>query len=399
MKNDSLFAFFAVFSVAFAFGVISPILPFFLTHLKLEGFMLGLFFSGFSLGRILITPVVAKISDKYNKFVLIILGLLLFSIATYLYTIFLLNKYVIILLRLTQGIGASMVIPTSLAVFGENTRKGKEGTSSGIFSFSFSLGMGTGPLISGVIATKYGIKEVFILSTIMSTISLIAISIRTLMKKFKSERKIGFVKKEKISFELSELFRDLRMFSLFLTRFCMAVGRTSIFIFFPILASQFKMSYAGIGVFITFMSILGAIFQLLFGKIADKLGGKFHVFIIVGLLTLALTTYSLSLTKNKVMLAALFILGGLSTGMITPSTTAISIQLSREKKNAFGGVMGIVNWGTSVGIVTGSFLLSIVEKAFGLKTTFLVASIIILLPTFLIFAEFFHNGKERRRGF
>ncbi len=398
MKNDSFFAFLAVFSVAFAFGVISPILPFFLTHLKLEGFMLGLFFSGFSLGRILITPVVAKISDKYNKFLLIILGLLLFSMATYLYTVFLLNKYVIILLRLTQGIGASMVIPTALAVFGENTKKGKEGTSSGIFSFSFSLGMGAGPLISGIIATKYGIKEVFILSAMMSSISLIAISIRTLIKKFKNERKV-FAKKDKISFKLSELFRDLRMFSLFLTRFCMAVGRTSIFIFFPILASQFKMTYASIGIFITFMSILGAIFQLLFGKISDKLGGKFHIFIITGLLMLSFTTYALSLTKNEYMLIALFVLGGLSTGMIMPSTTAISIQLSREKKNAFGGVMGIINWGTSVGIVAGSFLLSIIEKAFGLKTTFLVASIIIILPTFLIFAEFFRNGKERRRGF
>ncbi len=393
MRNDFIFAFFAVFSVAFAFGVISPILPFFINNLKLTGFMLGLFFSGFSLGRILVTPMMAKIADKYNKFALILSGLLIFSTATYLYTIFLLNKYVIILLRFTQGVGASMVIPTALAVFGENTKVGEEGTSSGIFSFSISLGMGIGPLISGVMATIYGIKYIFVLSATMSIFSFIVLFIRMLTKKY-GKNKI-FVNKDKISFRLSELIKDLRMFSLFLIRFCVAVGRTSILIFFPILALRFKMNYASIGIFITLMSVLGAIFQLVFGKIADILNGKFHFFIIVGLLTLSLATYSLILVKSKLLIFALFVLGGLSTGIIMPSTTAISIQLSREKNNAFGGVMSMVNWGTSVGIVVGSFLLSILEKEFGLKTTFIIASIIIILPITLIITAFFRKNEKK----
>lgn len=113
-----------------------------------------------------------KRADHYRKSHLIILGTVLLSIST-LSLPYLNNLFVISLIALLIGIGNAVAIAAATAVVAIDGRELGQGVVMGAFNTIVSFGMVIPPLIFGVIMVVAGVDMIFIISAIISFLSLI----------------------------------------------------------------------------------------------------------------------------------------------------------------------------------------------------------------------------------
>lgn len=89
------------------------------------------------------------------------IGTGVFCIASFM-SIFSLNIYILIFLRIVQGLGAAMFMANGMVLISSNFSNEHKGKAFGIISTSTSLASITGPVIGGAIASNFGWRYVFL---------------------------------------------------------------------------------------------------------------------------------------------------------------------------------------------------------------------------------------------
>ena len=153
--------FVAAFAAMLGLGIISPFLPVFAARHKINGFWLGMIFAGFGISRAVIMPFVGRVSDRGGRKIFVTSGLFLYTIISLFY-VPTLNEYTLTIVRMLRGLAAGMIIPIILAYVGDISEKGKEGFTTGAMNTAFYLGLGSGPLLGGILHEAFGFDAVFI---------------------------------------------------------------------------------------------------------------------------------------------------------------------------------------------------------------------------------------------
>jgi len=162
LQNKSIIGIcFYRFASAFCRGSIMTFLPLYAYDtLQLNGWQIGLVItSSILLTASLLLPF-GKLADKMNRKMLVIIGsILYFSIIPLIpYT---LNFIQILILNITLGLFAALSLPAASALI---VREGKHygmGPTMAIFNIAMSVGLGVGPLASGLILDLWGLPEIF----------------------------------------------------------------------------------------------------------------------------------------------------------------------------------------------------------------------------------------------
>jgi len=94
----------SVFSSMLGVGIISPLLPLYAENLGATGIWLGIIFSGFSISRAILMPIIGRLSDRSGRKSLLCIGLLIYFIISLGY-IWASNVPQLILVRLIQYMG------------------------------------------------------------------------------------------------------------------------------------------------------------------------------------------------------------------------------------------------------------------------------------------------------
>ncbi|MDY6851449.1 MAG: MFS transporter, partial [Thermodesulfobacteriota bacterium] len=102
--------FVTILAVALGASMVIPLLPVYAQDLGATGFELGLIFSGFALARSILLPLVGSLADRWGRRGFIMAGLLIYSGVAIGFD-HSQSVTLLILCRLTQGVGAAMVIP------------------------------------------------------------------------------------------------------------------------------------------------------------------------------------------------------------------------------------------------------------------------------------------------
>lgn len=114
--------------------------PVFITGIVLSAF--GFFNSG-------LQPFVGNLSDRLGRRqVFVVLGLLVLGVSNFAYS--LVHTYgAVLVVRLGQGLGVALTIPTTVALVNELSRETARGETMGIFNTFRMVGFGLGPVIAG----------------------------------------------------------------------------------------------------------------------------------------------------------------------------------------------------------------------------------------------------------
>lgn len=142
--------FLAVLVDLVGFGIVLPLLPFYARDLGAGGLEVGLLVTVYSAVQLFMAPLWGRISDRFGRRPVLILGLLGSALA---YIIFARadSLTLLFLSRIVGGIGGS-TIPVAQAYIADVTPPARRAGNMGLIGAAFGLGFVIGPALGGILA-------------------------------------------------------------------------------------------------------------------------------------------------------------------------------------------------------------------------------------------------------
>lgn len=139
------------FLICLGMSLIFPVMPFIKNEYHFSAFDMGVMSSLFAFVQFITSPIVGRISDKTGRKPMLVWGLLVFSIAEF---VFALSQrlWLFDLSRAVDGLSAAMFVPTSMALAADLTSVKDRAKVIGWLSAAFSGGLILGPGLGGILA-------------------------------------------------------------------------------------------------------------------------------------------------------------------------------------------------------------------------------------------------------
>lgn len=181
---------FCEFLICLGMILIFPVMPFIKNEYHFSAFDMGVMSSLFAFVQFIASPIVGRISDKTGRKPMLVWGLLVFSIAEF---VFALSQqlWLFDLSRAVDGLSAAMFVPTSMALAADLTSVKDRAKVIGWLSAAFSGGLILGPGLGGILANlsyKFPFWVAGILG-IISTVVAVVLLPKDSDERFKSSTK------------------------------------------------------------------------------------------------------------------------------------------------------------------------------------------------------------------
>ena len=166
---------FALFVVTLGFGVVMPIIPFYMEQLGAGGTELGLLVASYAVMRLFFGPIWGGASDRVGRKPILMLGVLGygitmvgFGLATALWMMF--------VARILSGVLSSATSPTTMAYIGDSTAEEDRSAGMGILGAAAGLGVIFGPALAGLLANR-SLSTPFFVAGGLSLVALVLIQL------------------------------------------------------------------------------------------------------------------------------------------------------------------------------------------------------------------------------
>ncbi|MFB6234577.1 MAG: MFS transporter [Halopenitus sp.] len=236
------------------------------------GFIEGLFGTGFALVQLIIVLPLGRKVDTGNAKRYLLAGFAV-NIVVFIGFMFVSNPVHIILIRMVQGLGASILWITGATIIGEISPEGERGRWLGSYNQFASFSSLSGDVIGGYLLYAYGFTETYVVLTV------ITIGVFLLVLSFLRDNPGGQKNPEEAGG--IETFRSLlglpMLRALATFRLTFSVGKMAVIIFLPIYArTSFGISAFAIGWIMAGGKLTKSLTQGFVGDLTDKYGSKHH---------------------------------------------------------------------------------------------------------------------------
>jgi DHA1 family multidrug resistance protein-like MFS transporter len=149
-KNVWILAF-TLFVVMLGFGVIIPILPFYVERMGAGGTELGLLVASYAVMRLICGPLWGSLSDRVGRKPILLIGILGYAITMFWFGLAT-ELWMLFAARILSGILSSATAPTTMAYIGDSTTDKERSGGMGILGAAGGLGTIFGPAAGGLLA-------------------------------------------------------------------------------------------------------------------------------------------------------------------------------------------------------------------------------------------------------
>ena len=348
-KNLYILAF-SLAVVMLGFGIVIPILPFYVERLGAGGTELGLLIASYAVMRLICGPLWGSLSDRVGRKPVLLVGIfgygitmILFGLATKLWMLF--------VYRALSGILSSATSPTTMAYIGDSTPEKERGQGMGILGAAVGVGTIFGPGLGGLLAGE-NLATPFFIAGGMSFLALLLIwlflpeSLPVAARQSPGEKK---------RLQVREMWQAAAgsIGSLLLMAFLASFGLTAFFGIFGLYALQkYEAGPEAVGGIMLVFGLVTAVSQgLLAGPLTKHWGEKV---VIQG--SLAATAAGFLLISLASTYLTFLIAIGLFTLSIAILAPAVSALTSRQTTLEQGLTMGLSNAAQSLGRIAGPLL-------------------------------------------
>lgn len=367
-KASILILFASLLTVMLGFGVILPLLPFYITHFGASGSALGFLMAVYSLMQFLFAPFWGQLSDKIGRKPVLMVGVVGYALAFALMA-FAQNYTMLVGARALAGILSSATLPTAMAYIADITEAKDRSQGVGMMGAAMGLGMIFGPTLGGVLTGVHlplpgaigGLLQSMVDPSTGKMISLSVPFLFSALLAFLTLPIISFTLPESLPVErrgkaqatqggrMRQLFGALSgatgfLFALaFLLTFALANLESILGLYGK---DRFSMGPAEIGMLMGAMGVLGVIIQGgLIGPLTRTFGEA--ALLRTGLLVSALGFAGLALIPTKTGMIIFALVFNLGSTLLTPSVTSLISQ--RTPPSEQGAAMGFNNSFQSLG--------------------------------------------------
>lgn len=357
-RRNLAILFFTMVVVMMGFGMIIPILPFYIIEFGAGGSAMGLLMATYAVMQFIFSPIWGGVSDRIGRKPVLMIGVLGNAIAQILFG-FSTELWMLIASRVLAGVLSSATLPTAMAYIGDSTSERDRGGGMGIIGAAMGVGMVLGPGIAGWLAT-FSLAAPFFLAAGLSLLALVLIFLvlpESLPPEKRTQGMTGISGPQ-----LRELWRAL--FSpigfLLMLSFLVSFGLTNFEIVFGLYANAVH-GYGPqqVGWLLTFIGLVSAIVQ---GGLTGPFTRRFgEVVVIKASLLGSAVGFAIMVLADSfagVLLTTGFFVT--SNAMLRP---AVSALISRRASMGQGVAMGLNNafmsLGRSVGPLWAGFIYDI----------------------------------------
>jgi DHA1 family multidrug resistance protein-like MFS transporter len=342
---------FVLFVVMLGYGIVIPILPFYIESMGAGGTELGLLVASYAVMRLIFGPIWGGLSDRLGRKPILLVGILgyavtmvWFGLATQLWMLF--------AARILAGILSSATAPTTMAFIGDSTPEKERGGGMGLLGAAGGIGTIVGPVLGGFLAGD-SLATPFFLAAGLSVLSLL-LAITFLPESLPAEARQTIQKNEKLidlkSWGQAILSPIGSLLALTFISTCGLMIFANVFGLYAL--EKFSFGPEDVGVMMMVLGLVSAVTQgLLVGPATKKWGDG--TIIKVGLFATAIG-YGMMLLANTyttILLATAFF--ALTVALQIPALTSLT---SRRATVPQGIAMGLSNSFVSLGRIIGPIL-------------------------------------------
>ena len=372
-RRQLLILSFTLVVVTLGFGLVMPIIPFYMEQFGAGGTELGLLVASYAVMRLIFGPIWGSLSDRVGRKPILMIGVLGYSItmvgfglATQLWMMF--------VARILAGVLSSATAPTTMAYISDSTSEEDRGGGMGLLGAAGGLGAIFGPAVGGLLAER-SLSFPFFVAAGMSILALILIALLLPESLPQSDRTPKTV--DQPVFDLRAWWKALfsPIGSLLALTFLVTGG---LMIFYGILGlyglERFGYGTSEVGVIFTVLGLVSAIGQgLLVGPLAKRFGDP--TVIKAGFLLSAVSMLTVMLAGQYTLLLVTIGLFSLANALLIPSITSLTSKRATLNQ---GVTMGLSNSFVSLGRIFGPTLGGLVfDLHWGLP--FVSASFVMLI--------------------
>jgi len=391
----------SLFVVMLGYGILLPTLPYYTERLALGAnldtnsinFHIGLLTSIYPLFQLIFVVVWGKLSDRYGRKPIILIGLIGFVIMQLL-TGLATSLTMLYIARIFGGIFTSSVIPVSNAYLSDITSEKRRTKIMAWSGVAISSGVIFGPVLGSFLSqTNLHFKYSFWIlhldrfSVPFILVALLGFTVLViLIKSFRNTKPVSrFVSgKQKLNFSFSRFFIVLLLLS-FVMQFVVPLFETVFSIYGK---NQLLFSSNQIGIGFMVCGIVMAVLQPVFATYGEKiLTAKQQIG--AGLLISGISLIAFPFFGNEIYVYVLIVTFATGGAIVTPNLLSAVSLLSKEKAGSNISVQTSANSvGQILGPIIGTWLI-----AGGFYYPFIIAGIIII--TFIGLLYFYKSSNEK----
>jgi len=347
-KRNLIILFCALVIIMLGFGIVIPILPFYVERMGASGADLGLIMAIFAAMQFIFSPMWGDVSDRIGRRPVIMIGIVgnalaqvLFGLSTQLWMIY--------AARALSGILSAATFPAAMAFISDTTSEENRGGGMGILGAAMGVGMTLGPGIGGVMA-RFGLSAPFFAAAGISLIILVLVY-QFLPESLPPERRVGKAGKLR-TVDLSQLWQALFSpigYLLFLA-FLLSFALTNFEAIFGLYAlRRYGYGTTQVGVIMTVVGLTTALVQgLLTGPATRRLGEVWVIRTSLLVSAIGFATMLLAASLPTVLLTtSIFVFGN---ALLRPSVSSL---ISKRTHLPQGIAMGLNNAFMSLGRIAG----------------------------------------------
>ncbi|MEJ2598634.1 MAG: MFS transporter [Anaerolineales bacterium] len=359
-KNIYILAFTLVV-VMLGFGLVIPIMPFYVENLGAGGTELGLLVASYAVMRLIFGPVWGSLSDRIGRKPVLMIGMLGYAITMFWFGLAT-RLWMLFVARSLSGILSSATSPTTMAYISDSTTEQERGRGMGLLGAAVGIGTIVGPGLGGWLAgdspNQAALSLPFFVAGGMSLLSLLLIGLflpESLSAEARQQADSRQREEKKTLLKLGELWRALSssIGVLLIMAFLASFAMTAFFGIFGLFALQ-KFNYGPqeVGVALMVMGLVSALGQgLLVGPLTENWGEA--PVIKAALLVSAITFASMALVQSTPAVLAATGFFSLGIALLTPSVTSLT---SKHTTLLQGITMGLSNSFGSLGRIFGPLI-------------------------------------------
>jgi MFS family permease len=339
-----------------------PTLPLFIRQMGGNEAQIGLSMGAFMLSAVVFRPIVGVLLDRFGRRPFIVWGLLLFTLAMYMYD-WVGGIIVLIGLRILHGLSwavSTTAVHTAIADIIPSARRGE---GMGWFGTATTLAMAVGPVFGIWVVQNQSYQALFLFAVGLSAAALIlTFGVKMSFRTKTGARKIEFFEKSVLPVTVSCFFHTI------------AYGGITTFV--PLFADSIKVNPGAF--FLAYAATL-ALARPFAGKLADRHGESFVIVPALVISIAGLITLSFSTGLFGVLVSA--VLYGIGFGSVNPALQAVTIRLAHPDRK--GVATASLLTATDLGIGLGAIMLGWVSQHTSYQLLFTVSAVSVAISLLL----------------
>jgi DHA1 family multidrug resistance protein-like MFS transporter len=369
LRKDVIFLGIAVFLLVLGTYVAGTILAPYAESLGATSIWVALITSGLYIVRLFTGVPIGKLADRKGSLAILNYSLILYLFIAIAYWMAF-NPWTLLGARLLHGLASAMMLPMAMAYIGGASPVNQEGYYMGFYNMIVLIASGIGPQIATVITAYRGLKSTFV---VLFILALIALLLLWLLRNSTHHdiMPAGITEKAKADW----VWKSPGLIALSSVNIAMAIILSLMGFFFIKFPLSRGINIVSVGSLLALYNLLTGLAQIPFGKLFDRWNKS--LFIILAGISVSLLLFAFPLCNSLWMMFLLIAILGFLSAVVLAASSALSAVVGRTI--GMNSTMGFLGTASSVGMVLGCTVLSIIPSRFGIDFIFYISGGIVII--------------------